>query len=159
MCSFTNIQANCSGCWHVSCNLEVLMPMRARKGARKVNRLRLLVADDDPDLLEICVQVLEMEGYRVDIAHDGSEALRKLYKNGLDGVDGVDGILLDIMMPGVDGLTLCKTIRHDPRIKEVPIIFMSASHMARQQAKICGDAVLAKPFDLDLLVDTLHQFV
>ena len=119
----------------------------------KVNNLRVLVVDDDVILLEMCAEILESEGYIVTTAHDGSEALRKLYK------DSVDGVLLDVMMPGIDGLAVCKTLKHDPHFAGIPVIMMSASHSAQQQAAICSDAVLAKPFELDNLIDTMHLFV
>ena len=63
------------------------------------------------------------------------------------------------MMPGVDGITVCKTVRHDPNMERMPIIMMSASRSAIQQAKSCGDAVLSKPFDLDRLLNTVHDCI
>src|SRR2546425_99241 len=85
------------------------------------------------------------------MAHDGAEALRKLY------ADGVDAALLDVMMPGVDGLTVCKTIGHAPSMNQLPIIMMSAPHSAMLQAKPCGNAVLPKPFDLARLINPMPR--
>lgn len=114
---------------------------------------KVLVADDDPDLLDICAEVLEMEGYIVAKARDGAEALRQLY------ADGIDAVLLDVMMPGVDGITVCETLKQDPKMKELPIVMMSASHSAMQRAKKCCNAVLPKPFDLDRLINTMQQCI
>ncbi len=118
-----------------------------------MNNLKILVADDDPYLLEICTEILELEGYTVDMAHDGAEALSKLY------ADGIDGALLDVMMPGVDGITVCKVLKNDPNMKKMPIIMMSASHSALREAKHCATAVISKPFDLDNLISTMQHCI
>ncbi|MFL5734052.1 MAG: response regulator transcription factor, partial [Chloroflexia bacterium] len=63
---------------------------------------KVLVVDDDPDLVAICSMVLESEGYAVDAARNGSEAVDKLQS------DDIDLVLLDVMMPVLDGLSVCK---------------------------------------------------
>ena len=112
----------------------------------------VLVVDDDPDLLALCSMVLESEGYNVDAARNGSEAVDKLSHN------GIDVMLLDVMMPVMDGLSVCKIVKHDPHLKDVPVIIMSASQTMRDRGKGCADAILTKPFDLDRLVETVHSF-
>jgi CheY-like chemotaxis protein len=95
---------------------------------------------------------LESEGYNVDAAHNGCEAVDKLSH------DGVDILLLDVMMPIMDGLSVCKMIKRDPRLKDMPVIIMSASETLRESGRGCADAILAKPFDLDRLVETVGSF-
>ena len=112
---------------------------------------KILVVDDDPDLLAICSIVLESEGYNVDAARNGYEAVDKLSH------DGVDLILLDVMMPVMDGLSVCKMVKRDPNLKDLPVIIMSTSESLRERGKGCADAVLAKPFDLDRLVETVSS--
>jgi CheY-like chemotaxis protein len=113
---------------------------------------RVLVVDDDPDLLAICSIVLESEGYVVNAARNGSEAVDMLAN------DGIDVMLLDVMMPVMDGLSVCKMVKRDPRTKDLPIIIMSASETLRERGRGCADAILVKPFDLDHLLTTIGHF-
>jgi CheY-like chemotaxis protein len=53
---------------------------------------------------------------------------------------------------------VCKIVKHDPRLKDMPVILMSASETMRERGKGCADAMLAKPFDLDRLVETVNSF-
>ena len=104
------------------------------------------------DLVAICSLILEGEGYTVDAARDGLEAVDKMDH------DGVDLVLLDVMMPVLDGISVCKILKRDPRTKDVPIIIMSASSVLQEQGRVCADAVLAKPFDIDYLLDTVNHY-
>jgi len=113
---------------------------------------KVLVVDDDPDLVAICSIVLESEGYEVEAARNGSEAIDKLEQ------DDVDVVLLDVMMPVLDGLSVCKIVKSDPRTKDVPVVLISASTSLRERGKCCADAVLEKPFDIDYLVDMVGHF-
>jgi CheY-like chemotaxis protein len=119
----------------------------------KENMPKVLVVDDDPDLLAICSLVLESEGYNIDVARNGCEAYDVLSN------EGADVVLLDVMMPVLDGISVCKMVKRDPRMRDVPIIVMSASDRLREEAKeCCADAVLPKPFDIDNLVSTVNHF-
>ena len=113
---------------------------------------RVMVADDDPDLVAICSMILESEGYSVESARNGNEAVDRLFD------DGVDVLLLDVMMPVLDGLSVCKILKRDPRTKDLPIVLISASSVLRERGRDCADAVLAKPFDIDDLVQTVSHF-
>lgn len=122
----------------------------------KPNMPKVLVVDDDPDLVAICSLVLASEGYSIDTASNGYEAYDALAK---DGVDGVDIVLLDVMMPVLDGITVCKMLKRDPRMKDLPVIMMSAStRLCEQASATCADAVISKPFDIDHLISTVNQF-
>ena len=114
---------------------------------------KVLVVDDDPDVIAICSLVLESEGYEVDAALNGSEAVDKV------STVNVDVVLMDVMMPVLDGLTVCKMVKRDPRTRDLPVIIMSASEVLREKGAGCyADAVIAKPFDIDSLVNTVSQF-
>ncbi len=113
---------------------------------------KVLVVDDDPDLAALCSFLLESEGYDTDIARNGYEA----YKAISDAP--VDVVLLDAMMPVLDGLTVCRMIKRDPNLKDLPVILMSASRRLCEEARGSADAVISKPFDLDNLVDTVQHF-
>lgn len=114
---------------------------------------KVLVVDDDPDLVAICSLVLGVEGYSIGVARNGAEAYHTATN------DGVDVVLMDVMMPVMDGITVCKMLKCDPKMKDLPVIIMSASESLRDQAMTANaDAVIAKPFDIDFLVSTVNQF-
>ena len=113
---------------------------------------KVLVVDDDPDLAALCSLLLESEGYDTDIARNGCEAYTAISNK------PVDVVLLDAMMPVLDGLTVCRMIKADPDLKNLPVIMMSASRRLCEEARNSADAVISKPFDLDKLVHTVHQF-
>ena len=81
---------------------------------------RILVVDDDENILSLEKTILEQKGFAVTTAGGGNEALKAL-------ADGAfDLILLDVMMPEVDGFTVCRKIKEDPRLKDIPVIFLTA---------------------------------
>ncbi len=113
---------------------------------------RVLVVDDDPDLAVICSLVLESEGYDTNIARNGVEAYDLLK------ADNIDLVLLDVMMPVMDGLTVCKMMKRNPAMRDLPVIIMSASDTMRAQAVSChANAIIDKPFDIDLQIDTVGR--
>ena len=81
---------------------------------------RILVVDDDENILNLEKTILEQKGFDVTSAAGGAEALRVL--------SGAifDLVLLDVMMPEVDGFTVCRKIKDDPRLKDIPVIFLTA---------------------------------
>jgi CheY-like chemotaxis protein len=119
----------------------------------KDDMAKVLVVDDDPDLLAICSLILESEGYDVEAARNGCEAMEKISKS------EPDVVLMDVMMPTLDGLTVCKMTKTDPRTKDLPIIIMSASETLREKGRGCANAVLRKPFDIDNLLNTVSNVV
>src|SRR6266545_239718 len=81
---------------------------------------KILVVDDEPDALELISYNLKAAGYDVITADDGEEALKKA-RAGQPAL-----ILLDVMLPEVDGLEVCKTLRRDPATSPIPIIMLTA---------------------------------
>jgi len=81
---------------------------------------RLLVVDDDENILNLEKTILEQKGFEVTGAAGGAEALKLLAEKDFDLV------LLDVMMPEVDGFTVCRKIKEDPRLKDIPVIFLTA---------------------------------
>ena len=79
--------------------------------------MKLLLADDEPDMIRALSAILTHEGYKVDAVYDGAEALEKA------AAVSYDGLILDIMMPKLDGFSACKEIKKE---KDVPVIMMSA---------------------------------
>jgi two-component system alkaline phosphatase synthesis response regulator PhoP len=115
---------------------------------------KVLVVDDDPDLAAVCSLILQSEGFETTVANNGVEAYDKL------AAVKVDAILLDVMMPVMDGLTVCRMVKEDPRTEQVPVIVMSASEKLREQARVANaDAVISKPFNIDDLVLAVSSLV
>ena len=81
---------------------------------------RILVVDDDENILNLEKTILEQKGFEVTAATGGAEALRLLAEKSFDLV------LLDVMMPELDGFTVCRKIKEDPRCKDLPVIFLTA---------------------------------
>ncbi len=107
---------------------------------------KILVADDDPAIIESTTLILEEFGYTVESTIDG-QTIYKMEK------DFPDLLLLDIWMSGEDGRKICKYLKKDSLTKNIPIILISASRDIENSTKEAGaNDFLAKPFDMtDLL--------
>src|SRR5689334_8079234 len=84
------------------------------------NVKKILIADDEPDILEIIQFNLQAEGYKVITAKNGDEAIEQAKKN------QPDLIILDIMMPGKNGIEVCNILRLQPSFKDTLIVFLTA---------------------------------
>jgi phosphate regulon transcriptional regulator PhoB len=103
----------------------------------------ILVVDDEPDIVELVAYNLKKEGFTVSSAADGQEALAKIRR------EKFDFIILDLMLPGMPGMEICRVLRNDPRTKNVPVIMLTAK--GEEVDKILGleagaDDYLTKPF-------------
>ncbi len=110
--------------------------------------IHILVVDDEEDVVEVVSHFLEQEGYTVQKAYDGEEALEKASPD-------IDLILLDIMLPGVDGYEVCKRLRTRVETETIPIIFLSAKIEEEDQVKglmLGGDDYLTKPVSPQVIV-------
>lgn len=114
----------------------------------------ILVIDDEPGITELLADILEYHGHPVMVAHDAREALKII------PLQRPDLIMVDLMMPSVDGLSLALTLRHAPDTRGVPLIAMSASDSALKLADRVGDfdAYVSKPFENDALVELIERF-
>lgn len=110
-----------------------------------MNSPLVLVVDDDPDILEAICDILEVEHYRVARARNGAEALDRVEE------EKPDAILLDLMMPVMDGVTFAQALRERPA-GDVPIVVISADGNPQRAASVGARAYLAKPFDIDTLL-------
>lgn len=114
----------------------------------------VLVVDDDPDIRETLSEILSDEGYRVDSASDGREALEYLLSHPPPCV-----ILLDLMMPVMSGMEFRRVQRADPRLEQIPVVAVSAS---RNLGSIAEDLdridFLPKPIQLDDLFESVERY-
>jgi DNA-binding response OmpR family regulator len=81
---------------------------------------RILVVDDDENILTLERTILEQKGFDVTTVPGGAEALKVLHE------EPFDLVLLDVMMPEIDGFTVCRRIKDDPKLKDIPVIFLTA---------------------------------
>lgn len=110
--------------------------------------VNVLIVDDEEDIVEVIGHFLEQEGYHVQKAYDGEEALEKVSPE-------TDLIILDIMMPGLDGYEVCERIRARAETETIPIIFLSAKIEEEDQIRglmLGADDYLTKPVSPQVLV-------
>jgi two-component system, OmpR family, alkaline phosphatase synthesis response regulator PhoP len=115
----------------------------------------ILVIDDELGITELITDILEVQGHPVMVANDARMALDIM------AMQRPEVVLVDLMMPSVDGLSLAMTLRHNPSTRTVPLIAMSASNSALRLADRVGDfdAWLRKPFENDELVSLVERFM
>ncbi|TWR23792.1 response regulator transcription factor [Mucilaginibacter achroorhodeus] len=114
---------------------------------------RIMIADDDPGIVDAVQMLLEFEGYEVSSTVDGSTVLN--IREELP-----DLFLLDIWMSGDDGRDICRKLKSLPSTKNIPVIMISASKDIEQSALDAGaDDFIAKPFEMDNLLYKIGSFV
>ena len=117
----------------------------------------VLVVDDEADLVELVSYNLKKEGFAVDSASDGEQALSKIRKK------KYDLLILDLMLPGLQGMELCRILRNDPKTSGLPIIMLTAK--GSEKDKLIGreifkaDEYMTKPFDIDELIRTINRLL
>ncbi|UOE46336.1 response regulator [Mucilaginibacter sp. SMC90] len=113
---------------------------------------KIMIADDDPGIVDAVEMLLEFEGYEVTSTVDGLTVLEMKE-------DLPDLLLLDIWMSGEDGRDICKKFKEDKLTRNIPVIMISASHDVRESAMIAGaNDFLAKPFDMNDLLKKVAYF-
>jgi len=112
---------------------------------------KVLVADDDPAILDVMRMMLEFEGYEVTTTPNGATILQM--DSGLP-----DLLLLDIWMSGTDGRELCRRLKLNEKTKNIPIVLVSASKDVEHSAREAGaDDFIAKPFEMNELLQKIEK--
>lgn len=117
---------------------------------------KVLAVDDDPVIQRLLQVNLEMEGYEVELASDGEEAVEKVRSF------GPDLVLLDVMMPKKDGWQVCQEIKADPDTQDIPVVFLSARAQdsdIQKGADLGVEAYVTKPFDPIDLVELVAELI
>jgi len=114
---------------------------------------KIMIADDDPGIVDAVEMLLEFEGYEVSSTVDGSTVL--------DMKDELpDLLLLDIWMSGEDGRDICKKLKSEALTRNIPVIMVSASRDIKESAMAAGaDDFLAKPFEMDELIQKIESLI
>ena len=115
---------------------------------------RILIVDDDEMVLMALNELLKPEGYEIDSANSGKEALKKIDEN------HYDLLMLDIIMPGMNGVELCKLIRENEEHRETTIVFLTAK--SREEDKVLGleagaNLFLSKPISPEKLLGIVSE--
>jgi DNA-binding response OmpR family regulator len=116
----------------------------------------ILIVDDEPSIVVPIQFLMEQQGYNVLVAGNGEDALDIIYKYKLDL------ILLDIMLPRIDGYEVCEIVRLDPRYRGIKIIFLTAKGREVEIAKglaLGADAYITKPFSNTELVSQVKELL
>jgi DNA-binding response OmpR family regulator len=117
---------------------------------------RILIVDDEPDLLDMVSLRMEANGYQVIRASDGEEGLDKARN------ESPDLIILDLMLPKIDGYKVCRMLKFDEKYKKIPVILFSARTQAidmKLGAEVGADAYLTKPFEPDTLLAKVSELL
>jgi DNA-binding response OmpR family regulator len=123
-------------------------------GVFMADKKRILIVDDERDLVETITFRLEASGYEVLTAYDGAEGLEKARD------EKPDIILLDVMMPKMDGYQVCRMLKFDEEFKNIPVLMLTAR--GQDQDKKTGndvgaDGYITKPFDSKVLLDSIKK--
>lgn len=117
---------------------------------------KILVTEDSPTVLEIIKETLKDAGYEVIGAVDGQEALDKARK------EGPDLIILDLMLPKIDGYKVCRMLKFDEKYKRIPIVMFTARSDDRDRKlgkEVGADIYLTKPFESQVLLEKIKELL
>ena len=113
-----------------------------------MSRKRILIVDDEAPMRLMLSKQLNRAEYETTTAGDGEAALAAM------AAGSFDAVVLDVVMPGMDGFEVCRRLKDDPRTAAVPVVFLSAScsgDFRRRAFRLGGADFLAKPFQLSLI--------
>ncbi len=125
-------------------------------GTKGNGRKRILLVDDESDLIENLQCRLDAFNYQIITAKDGTDALKKAQ------LDHPDLIFLDILMPVMDGYEICSQLKKDPSTKNIPIVMLTALSSEKDAIKareMGADDYIAKPFEIREILNKIHVYV
>ena len=136
-------------------NIAKVEQQKANKSVKQAHKPMVLIVDDSVTVRKVTSRLLERNGYEAQVATDGIDALEKLQEM-LPEV-----IVLDIEMPRMDGFEVANHIRHNPRLKHIPIVMITSRTGEKHRERAFGIGVneyMGKPFHEQMLLDTLARF-
>ena len=123
------------------------------KSTGAVKTAKILVVDDEPEITEIIEAFLDNAGYKVKVENNPQNALKMAAQM------KPDLILLDIMMPGIDGYSICNRIKDDPALSNIPVIFLTGKDSKDDKGRsfqVGGDMYIKKPFSCERLLEIVN---
>ena len=117
---------------------------------------KILIVDDEADIIEILQFVLEANGYEIITAMDGEEGLK------LARESHPDLIILDVMMPKINGYKICRLLKYDNKYKDIPVLMITAR--SQEEDKVIGeetgaDEYITKPFNVDSVLEKVKKYL
>jgi DNA-binding response OmpR family regulator len=121
-----------------------------------MSQKRILIVDDEPDILETLRMNLELEGFECLVAQDGNRGLERAQR------EKPDLMILDLMLPGLDGYKICRLLKFDDQYRHIPIIMLTAK--AQDEDRLLGeqtgaDHYMTKPFAMSNLVGKIRELL
>ena len=117
---------------------------------------KILVVDDEVDLVETVRFPLEMEGFDVLVSYNGEDALNQARK------ESPDLIILDLMLPKLDGYKVCRLLKFDERYKHIPILMLTAKTQEKDKTlgmETGANEYITKPFEMDYLMEKVKVYL
>jgi two-component system alkaline phosphatase synthesis response regulator PhoP len=117
---------------------------------------KILVVDDEVDLVETVRFPLEMEGFNVMVSYNGEDALNQARK------ESPDLIILDLMLPKLDGYKVCRLLKFDERYKHIPILMLTAKIQEKDKSlgmETGADEYITKPFEMEYLIGKVKAYL
>ena len=122
---------------------------------------KILVVDDDPDLVETVSMMLESNNYEVVAAYGGKEGLEKVR------TENPDAVVLDVMMPDLDGFKVCEQIKGDPKLRDIPVLLLTAvasqmhktKYNPRMGMETEADDYVDKPVEPDEIIRRVEKLL
>jgi len=117
---------------------------------------KILVVDDEVDLVETVRFPLEMEGFDVLVSYNGEDALNQARK------ESPDLIILDLMLPKLDGYKVCRLLKFDERYKHIPILMLTAKTQEKDKTlgmETGANEYITKPFEMDYLMEKVKAYL
>jgi len=121
-----------------------------------MSKKKIVIVDDEQDILKTLKIFLEAEGFDVVTASDGVEGLDKIRK------EKPDAVILDIMLPKTDGYKICRILKFDKKYRGIPVVIFTAKAQEedeRMGKEVRADAYITKPFDPDVLLAKLKELL
>jgi DNA-binding response OmpR family regulator len=121
-----------------------------------MNPRKILIVDDEVDLVKTIRLSLETEGFKVIASYDGEDALNQARK------ENPDLIILDIMLPKFDGYKVCRLLKFDEKHKHIPILMLTAKTQEKDKTlgmETGADEYITKPFDIDELLAKVKSYL
>lgn len=117
---------------------------------------KILIVEDEESLLKLESILLTTKGYHVRGATTGAAALEAAAE------DPPDLVLLDIMLPGIDGFEVCQRLKNTPETSHIPVVFLTAKKTPEDEARgrnVGADAYITKPFKSAMVMDTIEELL
>jgi len=119
-------------------------------------RKKILIVDDEPDIVKTISMMLNLEGYEAIFAANGEDAIEKIR------IDKPDLVILDVVLPGINGKEIAARLKEDSLYQKIPIILITAQMQKNELEalkKLPVDFYIAKPFDLQLLCSKIKELL